>query len=425
MLKPALPGFSSERLRKLFSPIVGRQKIALAVSGGSDSLGLMVLVSHWVRGQAPSPDVYVYSLNHGLRAEAAAECQMVGEVARDLGFTFRDLLWRGKKPTSGFQAAARAARYRLIAKAMRQDNVGVVLSGHHIEDQAETVLMRISSGSGLHGVRGMDAFSNMEGVEIFRPLLDVRPHELSNVLSSVGLKGVQDPSNSDEKYERVRWRKALLRLNELGLNSSRLSKFSKRMARADHALEQICDKLFVSHVNADQFGVLDIEQNVFFSQPDELALRLLSRMIFSGSGGRGSGELAQLEKLVSDLADQSFSPCTIAKCSVVKRQDRIFVFREAGRIEGGNLVVRSGKTIVWDQRFRIINGSEEDIRVRSAGEFSRRDYSRCFSLDAPMNMFGVGAAPLLFDSGGEVLGLGENTLDKSVQSQFILCADRV
>ena len=418
MLKPGLPGFPSERLGALFAPVAAREKIALAVSGGGDSLGLMVLVGHWLKSWDLHPEIFVYSLNHGLRAEAADETAMVGEIARDMGFSFRELIWDEKKPTTGIQAAAREARYRLIAQAMHRDGVDILLTGHHINDQAETVLMRLAAGSGIYGLRGMEAISRMQGIEVFRPLLEVKSEELTNLLCHVGLRSVQDPGNIDEKFERVRWRKALGGLGGLGLDCDRLSVFSKRMARADQALRQMCDDLFASHVHVDQFGVLGMDQKDFFSQPDEMAIRLLSRMIYAASGGRGKGELAQLEKLVQALAVQDFTAHTLAHCKVAKRHDFIFVAREAGRIEGGQVFVRAGETIVWDQRFRITNTHKGIIAIQVAGAYSRRDFAADFAADMPVNNLGVGAAPLLRDLAGKVLGLGEMMLKNSVQSRF-------
>lgn len=419
MLKPGLPGFSPARLLELFAPIAARKKIALAVSGGPDSLGLMVLVNHWLKSQDLRPEVFVYSLNHGLRAEARDECEMVGEVARNMGFSFRELIWDGKKPVSGIQAAARAARYRLIAQAMHKDNVTILLTGHHMNDQAETVLMRLSAGSGLYGLRGMEVLSQLEGIEVFRPLLDVAPKEMTHLLSHVGLRGVDDPSNYDEKYERVRWRRALLRLDELGLGSNRLLKFSRRMGRANQALEQMCDDLFARHVSIDQFGVFYMAQKDFFSQPEEMAIRLLSRMIFAANGGRGEGELAQLEKLVPALAEQNFATCTIANCIIAKRDDLIFAAREAGRVEGGEVLVRAGETIVWDQRFRVTNKSKKSLRIKAGAEYSRREFLRDFAGDMPMNSLGIGAAPLLRDMENKVLGIGEITLSDLVQCRLV------
>ncbi|HVY50086.1 MAG TPA: tRNA lysidine(34) synthetase TilS, partial [Devosia sp.] len=189
----------------LFAPVAREERIALAVSGGPDSLALMLLASRWasVPGR---PALLVYSVDHGLRPEASAEVAMVLSEATRLGLSARGLRWTTDKPETGIQAAARKARYRLFASAMAEDGARCLLTAHHLGDQAETVLMRLAHGSGIEGLRGMDRFARIEECDVFRPLLGIDPDDLDNIVLEAGLSPVRDPSNSDRHYERVRWR---------------------------------------------------------------------------------------------------------------------------------------------------------------------------------------------------------------------------
>ena len=174
-----MPGLSgAAALAALFAPVAGRAVLGLAVSGGGDSLALMLLAARWARALATPPRLIVYTLDHRLRPEAAAEAAFVVETAAGLGLAARALCWPGAKPASGRPAAARAARYRLIGAAMLADGAELLLTAHHRDDQAETVLMRLAHGSGLEGLRGMARFADVEGVPVFRPLLEVAPAEL-------------------------------------------------------------------------------------------------------------------------------------------------------------------------------------------------------------------------------------------------------
>ena len=228
-----MPGLTPDEIDRLFEPLELYEKLGLAVSGGPDSLALMLLAARWRR--PGRPELFVYTVDHGLRPEAAAEAAMVVSEAHARGLPARSLRWDGDKPTTGIQAAARKARYRLMAEAMARDGVAILATAHHLGDQAETVLMRLAHGSGIEGLRGMDALSLVEGCDVVRPLLGVRPEVLREVVSDAGLSPAHDPSNQDENYERVRWRLMLPALEAMGITLERLGTFARRM---DDALER-------------------------------------------------------------------------------------------------------------------------------------------------------------------------------------------
>jgi tRNA(Ile)-lysidine synthase len=228
-----MPGLDDDELDipKLFDAVRGTKRLALAVSGGPDSLALLLLAHEWA-GTA-GVELVVYSVDHGLRPEAAAEVAMVLAAAERLGHRARGLRWEGDKPETGVQAAARKARYRMMANAMVDDGAEYLVTAHHLGDQAETVLMRLAHGSGVEGLRGMDRFATVEGCRIFRPLLGIEPEVLAEVVARAGLTPAHDPSNHDRHYERVRWRQMLPALAELGLDLRRVGTFAARMAEVD------------------------------------------------------------------------------------------------------------------------------------------------------------------------------------------------
>ncbi|NMA99769.1 MAG: tRNA lysidine(34) synthetase TilS, partial [Phyllobacteriaceae bacterium] len=241
-------------LAQLFAPAAAEPVIALAVSGGPDSLALMLLVQRWAAELANAPKIVVYSVDHGLRPEARDEVAMVLDIAARLGLVARGLAWTDEKPETGISEAARQARYGLMGAAMREDGASLLLTAHHRADQAETVLMRLAHGSGLEGLKGMSALSTVEGVRIFRPLLDVEPATLAALVEAESVTAAQDPTNHDTDYERVRWRKLLPTLSEYGLDSATLARFASRMAEADDALTQMSRAAFEELVRFDGFG---------------------------------------------------------------------------------------------------------------------------------------------------------------------------
>ena len=191
-------------LQALFADVAGEPALGLAISGGSDSLALMLLAQRWAASLDAAPRLVVYSVDHGLRPEAAGEVAMVLQAAAALGLVARGLAWAGPKPETGLQEAARLARYRLMGAAMAEDGATVLLTAHHLQDQAETVLMRMAHGSGIEGLKGMTGMAEIEGLRVHRPLLHVDPTALRSLVDAAGLTPAEDPSNADLHYERVR-----------------------------------------------------------------------------------------------------------------------------------------------------------------------------------------------------------------------------
>src|SRR6187200_2869935 len=155
---------SASDAKRLFADWRAAPAMVLAVSGGPDSVALMWLAARWRRGLARGPQLTVVTVDHGLRPEAAREAREVKRLAAELGLAHRTLRWRGAKPNTGLPAAAREARYRLLAQAARAVGASHVLTAHTRDDQAETLLMRLLRGSGLAGLSAMASLSERDGI---------------------------------------------------------------------------------------------------------------------------------------------------------------------------------------------------------------------------------------------------------------------
>jgi tRNA(Ile)-lysidine synthase len=310
-----VPGLSELNISRLFEPVAGTGKIALAVSGGPDSLALMLLVASWAReNERPAP--VVYSVDHGLRAEAANEAAMVAREATRLGLASRVLRWDGQKPETGVQAAARKARYGLMAAAMREDGAHLLLTAHHLGDLGETVLMRLAHGSGIEGLRGMDSFAEIEGCAVFRPLLAVDPEDLLEVVKAAGLKPAHDPSNRDRHYERVRWRQMLPALAELGLDPMRLATFARRMGDADAVIEMQTDAALAGLVYRNE-NTAELPHAGLAGLPRAVGVRVLVKLLGAVGGDRKPHALGAVESLFDRLtARVAMRPATLHGCIV-------------------------------------------------------------------------------------------------------------
>jgi tRNA(Ile)-lysidine synthase len=311
-----MPGVDGLELESLFAPVAGAKRLGLAVSGGPDSLALLLLASEWARAEG-RPELIVYSVDHGLRPEAAGEVVMVLREAATLGLKARGLRWEGEKPETGMQAAARKARYRLLADAMAVDGVELLLTAHHLGDQAETVLMRLAHGSGIEGLRGMDRFATVEGCRIFRPLLGIEPEVLAEVMEQSGLAPALDPSNGDRHYERVRWRQMLPQLEEMGLDLKRLGNFASRMAEADALIAAESEAAFARLVHPGPEGDAELPHAGLAALQKVVAVRLLTRVLRMVGGERKPHALGAVEALYGKLAQRlPVRPTTLHGCVI-------------------------------------------------------------------------------------------------------------
>jgi tRNA(Ile)-lysidine synthase len=317
-------------VESLFGLVVGYERLGLAVSGGPDSLALMVLAARWAKPR--SVELFVYSVDHGLRPEARDEAAMVKREAEALGLAARLLRWEGKKPETGVQEAARYARYRLIGDAMRGDGVDVLLTAHHMDDQAETVLMRMAHGSGIGGIGGMLPFAMTEyGFAVARPLLGVPKADLEAVVRAAGLTPAHDPSNDSDDYERVRWRRMMPALAEMGLDARRLAKLASRAADASQAIESAADSLIAKYTD-EPLVDFELPVEAMTHVPPAVGVRVVGRALELIGKARKSRDLSPIESLFERLSSGgALKPTTLHGCLIESDGRTISIRREPPR----------------------------------------------------------------------------------------------
>lgn len=296
---------SARAAKQLFAELKSAPALLLAVSGGPDSVALMWLAARWRRSLARGPQLTVATVDHGLRAEAAREAREVKRLAAELGLTHRTLRWRGAKPKTGLPAAAREARYRLLAQAARSAGASHVLTAHTRDDQAETLLMRLVRGSGIAGLSAMARFTERDGLVLARPLLDVPKSRLVATLKRARIGFADDPTNRDAAFTRPRLRALLPQLAAEGGDARTLVRLSVRLARANAAVEVLTDgaERFLrlrDRGHALQPGVRSFEASAFATLPEEVRMRLLLRAI-DALGHEGPAELGKVETLLAAL----------------------------------------------------------------------------------------------------------------------------
>ena len=331
-----------EEASALFGGLEGLRGLLLAVSGGSDSTALLVLAARWAQGLQKRlkhpPKLTAITIDHGLRPESAREAAAVKRLARRLGVRHRTLRWRGNKPKSGLQEAARVARYRLLAQAAARAGYEHILTAHTLDDQAETVLFRLARGSGLTGLAGMAHASALpvDGATAFflvRPLLHIPKARLVATLKAAGVDHSEDPTNRDPRFTRTRLRGLLPALAREGLDARSLARLAGRMRRAEATIEfaVAAARAALTPEPWRERGPIVFETVRFNDLPAEVALRLLGRAI-AHAGNEGPVELGKLE-LLCDALRQARSPLrrTLAGALITLASDRLTVERAPAR----------------------------------------------------------------------------------------------
>lgn len=224
----------------LFQPLRnGPGPLLAAVSGGPDSTALMHALARWSRAERGRPAVAVATIDHGLRPGSRAEAEVVGGAAAAVGLGHRILTWTRRDEAPASQDAARRARYRLLVAHAAEIGASSLLTAHTVDDQAETILIRLAAGSGLSGLAGMQATTTRSGISHHRPLLAIAKARLVATCQAEGWLYIDDPSNRDPRFARARWRALMPALTAEGLDAARLAHLAARLRRADEALDQM------------------------------------------------------------------------------------------------------------------------------------------------------------------------------------------
>lgn len=308
-----------EKIQKILTTDAPGGRLAVAVSGGPDSMALLWLLS---RAAADGNfNLFAYTVDHGLRPESAAEAQAVQDWVKNWPRVSHKILrWEGGKPEARLLEEARAARYALIAAAMADEGLTHLAVAHHRDDQAETVLMRLAKGSGLDGLAGMGAAQAMGDIILLRPLLDVSKEELIVTCDANNIPYVNDPTNENEDYLRPRLRAARDVLEQEGLSAKRLALTARRLARAREALEILAQDLYRRAIREKRDDGFIFDLQTLCAAPEELVLRVMLRAMEELRPGESYGPRMERAEILMEriLQDEGFKGATLGGCIFAK-----------------------------------------------------------------------------------------------------------
>ena len=304
-------------------------KFAVAVSGGPDSMSLAFLAKCFALTK--KLDVKFYIVDHKLRKNSSLEAQTVFSLLKKFDINCKVLIWNGKKPSSNIQAKARDKRYSLLTNQCKKDKIKYLLLGHHLDDLYESFLIRLLRGSGLKGLTSFGGTSEYKknGIIILRPLIDIEKKELIYLSKSVFNFFVEDPSNLNENFKRIRIRNLILNLEKEGLDKKKLQLTINNLKDSDRSIN------FYVKNNIDQNSKFSkknntfILNNFFFDQPHEVIFRSLSLIIKSISQkyylARGKSIKSLILKIKLNKINKKV---TLGGCFIEKVNKTILISRE-------------------------------------------------------------------------------------------------
>jgi tRNA(Ile)-lysidine synthase len=309
---------------------------AVAVSGGGDSLALMHLLKDWSRAAGLAAPA-VLTVDHGLESGSRENARKAVRWAKQAGLKAYAFSWDEPKPKSDVEAAARAARYRLMGEWCRANGVAALYAGHTRDDLAETFLLRLARGSGLDGLAAIRAVGSyplpgFSGLNVVRPLLGLDRDMLRAYLAARGQEWIEDPMNRDPRFDRVRIRDALTVLEDAGLSAKRIADAAAHLGRARDALDVVTAAVLTRACRVDGGKVL-IEAGALKAAPREVGLRALARLLMAVSGQPYRPRFERLERLFDCIAqDRLGGGMTLHGC-------RIGPARSKDRFSGSHMLV--------------------------------------------------------------------------------------
>jgi tRNA(Ile)-lysidine synthase len=338
-------------------------RIGIAVSGGGDSVALLHLIARW--SAQTGCQISAVTVDHGLRPESVAEAAGVSALCRTLGVGHDILQWSRKATAGNLPAAARDARYGLMAQWAQAKGIGGIVVGHTADDVAETFLMRLGRAAGLDGLAQMASNFERDGIRWARPLLQHRRIELRNYLRRHGVSWAEDPSNDDLRYTRTQARAALGTLTPLGITAQSLNHSALALRQARDALDTYTRREAAAHLREEAGDIL-IPQVMDPPVPDDVRRRLLVAAL-QWVGGTPYPP-RRIDAGVLEGAVMRAQRMTLAGCLILSRKGQFRITREYDAVKD----MCCASDVVWDRRWRLEGPHAPDLEVRALGEGLRR-----------------------------------------------------
>jgi len=331
--KKILSHLNDKKISKIFkefsNSLNDKENLAIAVSGGPDSLSLAFLAKcHSLKNKIK---VKYFIIDHKLRKESSYEAITVRNILKKIDIDCKILPWNGKKPSKNIQALARDKRYFLLVNECKKNNINNLLLGHHLDDVSENFLIRIVRGSGLNGLISFNKKTKYKNQQLYivRPLLDVEKKDLIYIAKKVFNFFIKDPSNINEDFKRTRIRHLLQSLEEEGLDKKKLILTINNLKDSDRSIKFYLDKnLKENAIFLKKKNVYTLNQN-FFDQSHEVIFRSLTKIIQMLGKKYYPVRGKSINELIKGIDAKSFSKVTLGGCFIERVNETILISKES------------------------------------------------------------------------------------------------
>ncbi len=304
--------------------VAGNSRIAVAVSGGSDSLALCLLLNQWIKNNGGA--LVCITIDHQLRVESSSEAIKVGDILSALGLEHRIIAWPGEKPKANIQEKARIARYNLLTDYCHQHNIIYLATGHQRNDQAENFIIRADHGSGVYGLAGIPIIGEFNQIKIIRPLLEFKKEELQALLEAKNIEWIEDPSNQNEYFMRVKVRKLL---NEYPEWIDKLANISNNLSKAKECIEYMLEKSIKELVIFPSESKALIELLGFNQLPQEIRFRMIGTILQNIGTKEKPARAERIERLLDKVkTGNAFKASTLSGCLISRKKEQLVITHE-------------------------------------------------------------------------------------------------
>jgi tRNA(Ile)-lysidine synthase len=393
------------QFREKILSFVGKDKFAIAVSGGSDSLALSVLAKLY--SLENNTDFIALVVDHKLRKESANEAKKTVKNLKDKKIEAKILSYKGQKFSSNIQKKARDLRYDLFEKYCIKNKIKFLILAHHQDDLVENFYIRLIRGSGIKGLTSLqNVFQYNKNFYLLRPLLNFTKKELLEVTKKNYLKWVEDSSNKNDKFLRVRIRKMQTTLQKEGLDPGRIIKTIENLGKAKSSLDFYILKSEKKYLNFYKEGYSTIKLSILKNEAQEVIFRLIIKAIHFVSGEYYPPRSDSLNALIKNISQKNFKSATLGGCLIEKNKNLLLFFREDRNVPIETLNKKKQRKN-WDERFLVFGNlnNSQGLIVKKLGnsgiEYLRKNKFSDYGVKIPAHA--KKTLPSFWNTRGELL----------------------
>ena len=316
-----------KKFKSIIFEKVGKNNFALGVSGGADSLCLAYFSKIYT--SEFNNKIYTLIVNHNLRRESKKEALNVKNILKKNNINSNILHWKGKIPKKNIQSNARNIRYSLISNFCKKKKVKFLLTAHHADDQIENFFIRLFRGSGLTGLSSMhDSVNYNDRLKIIRPFLNIKKDSLKFTTLNFFKNFIEDPSNDNDKFLRVRIRKYRKKMETEGLNTSNIIKTINNLLLANKALNYYKNKALYKHVSFVKKNKCLINKAMFIEEAEEIVFKSFSDILSLVSGNYYPPRSRKIINLINRIKRTQYLKSTLGGCVIEKKDNFLTITKE-------------------------------------------------------------------------------------------------